>query len=147
MTKQEVLNRLKSVHDPEIPDLSIVDMGMVTDVVVTDDTVRVTLRPTYIGCPALDWIRTAVENALEPATARIQFDMTAMWSTSDLSPEGRAKLQAFGIAPPRLDGEEVECPQCGSDNTHMTSQFGPTLCRAIYYCQHCQVPFEAWKTV
>ncbi|NMP22804.1 1,2-phenylacetyl-CoA epoxidase subunit PaaD [Sulfobacillus harzensis] len=147
VTRQEVLHRLQAVHDPEIPDLSIVDMGMVTDVVVTNDSVEVTLRPTYIGCPALDWIKSAVERALEPTIAEVQFNMTALWSTSDLSEQGRDRLKRFGIAPPREGGEAVECPHCGSDDTHMTSPFGSTLCRSIYYCQHCQVPFEAWKTL
>lgn len=147
MTRQEVLDRLKSVHDPEIPGLSIVDMGVVLDVLVADDTVQVTLRPTYIGCPALDWIRSAVERALTPISALVRYDMTAMWSTADMSAEGRTQLKAFGIAPPPSAGEPMECPQCGSDDTQMTSPFGSALCRAIYYCPHCQEPFEAWKTV
>ncbi len=147
MTSDQVLDRLKSVHDPEIPDLSIVEMGMVMAVSVSDDAIRVTLRPTYIGCPALDWIRIGVENALKPAAASVQFDMGAIWSASDITPEGKAKLQAFGIAPPQLDSQPVRCPQCGSENTRRTSQFGSTLCRSMYYCEHCQEPFEAWKTV
>lgn len=146
MTRQEVLERLKSVHDPEIPDLSIVDMGVVLDVLVSDDSVQVTLRPTYIACPALDWIRSAVETALAPSRAVVQYHMTASWSTADMSSEGRAQLKAFGIAPPQRAGEPVACPQCGSSDTEMTSAFGSTLCRAIYYCQRCQGPFEAWKT-
>jgi ring-1,2-phenylacetyl-CoA epoxidase subunit PaaD len=147
MTRDEVLDRLKAVDDPEIPGLSIVDMGMVTAILVTDGDVRVTLRPTYIGCPALDVIRTAVERALKPARAWVAFDMTAPWSTEDVTAKGKDALKAFGIAPPRPPSLQVECPECGSENTRMTSPFGSTLCRAVYYCEQCHVPFEAWKTV
>ena len=147
MTRQEVMNRLKSVHDPEIPGLSIVDMGAVLDVAVADDMVQVTLRPTYIGCPALDWIRSAVEKALAPAPALVRYEMTALWSTADMSSEGHAQLKAFGIAPPQPGDGPIACPHCGSDDTELTSPFGSALCRAIHYCRDCQEPFEAWKTV
>lgn len=145
MTKQDVLDRLKTVNDPEIPGLSIVDLGMVIAVAVQDDSIQVTLRPTYLGCPALDWIRAAVERALRPMAASVQYNMTDLWSATDITVDGRASLKAFGIAPANEDRPVIECPQCGSEETHMTSPFGSARCRTIYYCDTCRQPFEAWK--
>lgn len=148
MTRQEVLDRLRSVYDPEIPGLSIVDMGLVASVSVMEDKVEVILRPTFIACPALDWIRRHAEEALSPLEAHVEFDVSRAWSSADMSAGGRDMLQSFGIAPPPTrDAGTVPCPLCGSNQTACSSPFGSALCRAQYYCHECQQPFEAWKTV
>jgi ring-1,2-phenylacetyl-CoA epoxidase subunit PaaD len=147
MTRADVLERLRTVHDPEIPDLSIVDLGMVAGVAVADDEVHITLKPTFIGCPALDWIRTDIEQAVGPLRAWVQYDMTSIWTTDDLTEDARSVLKAFGIAPPPNHNGRLQCPLCGGADTHQTSPFGSTLCRAMYYCQGCQQPFEAWKSI
>ncbi|MCL5116775.1 MAG: phenylacetate-CoA oxygenase subunit PaaJ [Firmicutes bacterium] len=146
MTPEEVWERLHTVPDPEIPGLSIVDLGMVVSVEV-DPTVRIVLRPTFIGCPALDWMRAHVEEALAPHPAEVEFAMTMAWSTTDISEDGRRKLQEFGVAPPHTGDTPVPCPLCGSSDTRRQAAFGSTLCRASYYCEGCHQPFEAWKTI
>lgn len=147
MTRDDVWERLRTVPDPEIPDVNIVDLGMIAGILISEGDVHITLRPTFLGCPALDWIRASIEKALDPITTWVQFDMTSNWTAELITPHGRRQLQAFGIAPPVRDSRDVVCPLCGSHATHRTSPFGPTVCRAVYYCQGCEQPFEAWKTV
>lgn len=152
---------LDGVMDPEIPAVSIVEMGMVGDVVVEGRSARVTILPTFTGCPAVPIIRadveTAVSNLDEIDDVDVAFSFDPPWTTERISPEGRAKLTEFGIAPPSGEGPVLIteiglptvaiCPFCGSRDTQAENVFGPTPCRAIYYCSNCRNPFEQFKPV
>ncbi len=145
-----------SVDDPELPQVTIGDLGMVRDVSVVDGTVQVVLAPTYIGCPATEQIRDDVAAALAAAghASRIDFVMSPPWSTDWISDEGRRKLAAAGIAPPTgvaggdvtaLVDLPVQCPRCGSRRTRRVAEFGATACKAAYVCERCREPFESFK--
>jgi ring-1,2-phenylacetyl-CoA epoxidase subunit PaaD len=155
---QAIWRALDAVTDPEIPVVSIVEMGMVRDVRVHDESVTVALAPTFAGCPALDAIRNAIQEklrALGVARGEVQLVLNPPWSSDWITESARAKLKAFGLAPPPVHGgnvtlffaEAVGCPYCGSTNTRVTNSFGPTLCRAIYFCRNCQQPFEQFKAL
>lgn len=147
MTRDDVIELLRTVNDPEIPDLSIVDLGMVESIIVTPERVHLTLRPTFIGCPALNWIRNRAVAVLHPTRTLVCYDFEHPWSAEDITKKGRQQLRAFGIAPPNGASLAVSCPLCGSQKTAQTSMFGATLCRSVYYCDACQQPFEAWKSI
>jgi len=150
---------LSEVADPEIPGVSIVDLGMVGEVRVEPDAIHVALLPTFVGCPAVDVIRSAVEARLlefgRPVDVR--FDFRVPWTSDRITRRGREKLRASGFAPPAPVGAEapvlvqlmtpVACPNCRSQRTVLESAFGPTQCRAIYHCTACRQPFEAFKPV
>jgi ring-1,2-phenylacetyl-CoA epoxidase subunit PaaD len=151
---------LAEIPDPEIPTISIVDLGVVRSVDVDDDRLRIELLPTFVGCPALDMIRTAVEDRLAGArpTVEVVFTFAEPWTTDRITENGRVGLLAGGFAPPgtapssdivRLVPLEVaiDCPTCGSRRTRLDNTFGPTLCRSIRYCLDCRQPFEAFKVV
>lgn len=143
-----VLAALHDVVDPEIPSISIVDLGMVGAIEADDDRIRVELLPTFIGCHALELIQTAVAERL--ATFGRQVDavasMRTTWTTDRISPAGHASLRAAGIAPPSAV-EDVRCPYCDSDRVAMDNAFGPAQCRSLFYCRGCRQPFEAFKPV
>lgn len=154
--EERIWQALEGVHDPEIPPLSIVEMGLVRAVHVDGQAVEVVLTPTFSGCPALHVIRQAVLDAVHAAgfpqvSVRLQNDPP--WTSDWITPEGREKLRQFGLAPPpRHNGlisaallEVVHCPYCGSEDTELKNPFGPTLCRAIYVCHACRQPFEQFK--
>jgi ring-1,2-phenylacetyl-CoA epoxidase subunit PaaD len=144
-----VLAILRSVHDPEIPTVSIVDLGLVHDVRrEPDGGVAVDLLPTFVACPALELIRSTVEEALASfgRPVRVAFVRTVPWTTDRLTPAGRVGLRAAGIAPP-TSLDDVRCPFCDSGEVAMDSAFGPTLCRSLFYCRSCRNPFEAFKPV
>lgn len=150
---------LAEVPDPEIPVVSIVDLGMVEDVEVTADGIRVALLPTFVGCPALEIIRAEVERRLRlfdrPVDVRVDFRVP--WTSDRITPDGRAKLLASGFAPPLPGSTDlpilvqltmpVPCPNCGSRRTVLENAFGPTQCRAIHHCTACRQPFESFKAV
>ena len=156
-----VWDALRGVLDPEIPAVSVLDMGMVHDVRVNGAHAHVTFMPTFTGCPAVDIIehdiRVAVEGVpgIDEVTVRPTFDPP--WTTGRITEEGRAKLKDFGLAPPTGSGpvlitqiglpQIALCPFCGSKNTHNENAFGPTPCRALYYCDDCRNPFEQFKPV
>lgn len=157
---QTVWQALQTVADPEIPVISVVDLGIIADVRTDENGVVVDMTPTFVGCPALEVmrqdIRSAVEEAGEPkVTVNVVFDPP--WTTERVSEEGRRKLKAFGLAPPRrcCGGEphdpprleKTPCPFCDSENTELESIFGPTLCRSIHYCHACLQSFEHFKAV
>lgn len=154
-----VRSALRDVPDPEIPVVSVVDLGMVDDVRVSPDGIRVTLLPTFVGCPALDVIRAAVERRLEAfgRPVDVAFGYRVPWTSDRITPEGREKLRSSGFAPPTPSqpgaelliqlGTTVPCPNCGSHRTVLENAFGPTRCRAIYHCTSCRQPFETFKTV
>jgi len=139
---------LRTVHDPEIPTVSIVDLGLVHDVRVTDSGLVVELLPTFVACPALEVIRDSVTDALgiigRPVT--VEFTYAVPWTTDRLTSAGRSGLKAAGIAPP-ADPADVRCPYCDSARVAMDSAFGPTLCRSLFYCRECRQPFEAFKPI
>jgi ring-1,2-phenylacetyl-CoA epoxidase subunit PaaD len=153
------------VADPEIPVLTIEDLGILRDVVVDDDgNVEVTVTPTYTGCPAMDMIRDEVTRTLREhgyGEVRVRTVLAPAWTTDWLSAEGRAKLAAYGIAPPGQPGragpvlvqlttgprEPVACPRCGSADTREVSRFGSTACKAHHTCRACLEPFDHFKTL
>ena len=143
-----VRGALQRVHDPEIPTVSIVDLGLVHDVRVEPDRIAVELLPTFVACPALEVIRGAVADALADLgrPVDVSFTFAVPWTTDRLNAAGRAGLRAAGIAPP-ADPADVHCPYCESARVAMDSSFGPTLCRSIFYCRDCRQPFEAFKPI
>ncbi len=159
MTTEKIYEILETVSDPEIPVLSILDLGIVREVKqdAASGVVEVVITPTYSGCPAMDFIEVNIRAALEEAgisDAKITTTLSPAWTTDWLTESGKAKLKAYGIAPPvgsadklSLLGEktEVECPHCGSTNTRLVSQFGSTACKALYQCKSCLEPFDYFK--
>ena len=147
---------LRNVYDPEIPTLSVLDLGMVLDVVCREGTAHVKMIPTFVGCPALSFIQKRVEQAVLDVDgvvdAEVEFDLDGAWTTERISEAGREKLREFGIAPPQCSLREMQrltalCPYCGSSHTRLENLFGPTACRSVFYCEDCRQPFEAMKPV
>lgn len=154
--RRRAWNAAASVVDPEIPVLTIADLGVLREVTVGGDSVEVTITPTYSGCPAMNMIAVEVELALEREGfrhPRVRTVLSPAWTTDWMSEEGRRKLRQYGIAPPlaatsrrALFGEQrVACPQCGSDNTELISEFGSTSCKALWRCKACREPFDYFK--
>jgi len=143
-----VLDALREVADPEIPTVSIVDLGMVGDVRVEDGRIEVELLPTFVGCPALDVIRASVVAALEPlgVPVEVEFTWRVPWTSDRITEAGRERLAVSGFAPP-AEPAAVRCPYCDSERVAMDSAFGPTQCRSLFYCRACRQPFEAFKPV
>lgn len=139
---------VSAVPDPELPMLSIGDLGMVHEVVVEPDRIRVLLLPTFIGCPALDRIAADVRERLAGSGRPVEVVTTFVvpWTSERISAEGRAALQAAGIAPAAAP-TDLRCPHCGSADVAMDNLFGPTQCRSVHYCRGCRQPFEALKTL
>ena len=155
---------LAEVSDPEIPIISIVDLGIVdrVEVAPSDGAIAVTLLPTFVGCPALDMIRGAVEERLASfgRPVRVDFAYSPPWSSDRISPRGRDRLRRGGFAPPSPTSSPdqpvlislsaappTHCPHCGSKRTVLENAFGPTQCRSIHHCTACRQPFEAFKPV
>ncbi len=152
----EIRTWLAEVPDPEIPVISLLDLGIIRDVAWEDETLVVTVTPTYSGCPAMNMIALEIELALERAgIARptVRTVLSPAWTTDWMSDDGRRKLREYGIAPPQasssrraLFGEQqVACPQCGSLNTEVLSEFGSTSCKALWRCKACREPFDYFK--
>ena len=160
VTAERVWQALGEIPDPEIPVLSLVDLGVVRDVEVAEERVHVEFTPTFLGCPALEVMRDQMEEAVralggEPDVEVVQDDS---WSTDRITPEGRRKLREAGFAPPapreaggptlvQLQSHAFRCPYCGSTETRLENLFGPTPCRSIRYCTACRQPFEQFKTI
>jgi ring-1,2-phenylacetyl-CoA epoxidase subunit PaaD len=156
-----VWDALATVPDPEIPAVSVVDMGMIRDVAVEGSTARVVVLPTFTGCPAIDVILSDVKKAVEGVAgvteAEVETSFLPPWTTDRITAEGRVKLKDFGLAPPTGTGpvlvtsiglpKSAVCPFCGSKDTVNENPFGPTPCRALYYCNACRNPFEQFKDV
>jgi ring-1,2-phenylacetyl-CoA epoxidase subunit PaaD len=152
---------LGTIPDPEVPVVSIVELGIVRNVKLEREEVVVTLTPTYSGCPATEAIESMVHEAMRAhgRDARVEYRLAPAWTTDWMAPEARARLRAFGIAPPggaaRVDvtgisplrraRETVACPRCGSRDTALMSQFGSTACKAQYRCNACLEPFDYFK--
>lgn len=139
---------LATVVDPEIPTVSIVDLGLVHDIRVESGRIAVELLPTFVACPALELIRSTVVDALAvfDRPADVSFTFAVPWTTERLTPAGAAGLRAAGIAPP-AEPAGVRCPYCASNRVAMDNAFGPTLCRSLFYCRACRQPFEAFKPI
>jgi ring-1,2-phenylacetyl-CoA epoxidase subunit PaaD len=160
VSEAEVWEALTGVSDPELPAVSLVDLGVVRSVAVDGDRVSVELVPTFLGCPALDVMRRETEAAVaalgaEPA---VTVSADAPWSTDRITARGREKLRAAGFAPPagravggprlvQLQRGRFRCPYCGSTDTRLENLFGPTPCRSLRYCGSCRQPFEQFKTI
>jgi ring-1,2-phenylacetyl-CoA epoxidase subunit PaaD len=163
----QVWDWLSEVPDPEIPVISVTDLGIVRDVTLEGETVVVRVTPTYSGCPATSVINFEIEKALRArgvADVRLERQLDPPWTTDWLKPEAREKLRAYGIAPP-IDGTRAEgvvagrirrltgpalavaCPRCGSEDTRKVSQFGSTPCKAAYQCRSCLEPFDYFKCI
>ncbi|MGK9232818.1 phenylacetate-CoA oxygenase subunit PaaJ [Inquilinus limosus] len=154
--RQRAWNAAAAVADPELPVLTIADLGILRDVTVQDGRVEVAITPTYSGCPAMSAIALEVGLALERAGiggARVRTVLSPAWTTAWLTPEGRRKLAEFGIAPPQdgagrralFGADTVPCPHCGSTRTERLSEFGSTACKALWRCTDCREPFDYFK--
>ena len=145
----DVRAALAEVPDPEIPVLSVVDLGIVHRVEVGPDGIGVAILPTFVGCPALDVIRSSIADHLGARfgrPVRVETTFEVPWTSERISPAGRVALRQAGIAPPSAP-EDVRCPFCASAEVAMDSAFGPTQCRSLFYCRGCRQPFEALKSV
>ena len=160
LTEAEVWQALGEVPDPEIPVISVVDLGVVRNVQVEDGRVHVEFTPTFLGCPALEVMRAqmAAKIAELGAEPDVQVISDDSWSTDRITPAGRQKLRAAGFAPPapreagaptlvQLESNAFRCPYCGSSDTALENIFGPTPCRSLRYCRSCKQPFEQFKTI
>lgn len=152
--QERVRDALKEVKDPEIPTLSLEELGMVFSISVTGQHAHVQLIPTFVGCPAVELIRRLVAGKVKEVdgidSTEVTFVMDVPWTSDRITEEGRAKLQEFGIAPPPREftpRSAPSCPYCGASETDVVSLFGPTACRSIFYCKSCQQPFEGLKYV
>lgn len=149
ISREEIMKILEEVKDPEIPVISIYDLGILRDVRVNEDDVEVIITPTYTGCPAMLEIQKDINNQLKKEginNFRVTTVLSPAWSTDFMTEEGKAKLMEYGISPPNpSDENDIECPHCHSHNTKMLSQFGSTACKALYKCNDCQEPFDYFK--
>jgi ring-1,2-phenylacetyl-CoA epoxidase subunit PaaD len=160
VTVEQIWDALGEIPDPEIPVISLVDLGVIRDVCVENGTVRVDFTPTFLGCPALEVMRDAMAERIRDLGAEPEINVLTddSWSTDRITPEGREKLRASGFAPPtpraeaaptllQLQSNVFRCPYCGSTDTRLENIFGPTPCRSLRYCGSCRQPFEQFKTI
>lgn len=154
--QRKIWNILESVNDPEIPVLSILDLGIVREIKIDNESLEIIITPTYSGCPAMDFIgmnirKTLSKNGFEKI--KIAHQLSPAWTTDWMTEEGKEKLKSYGIAPPTsktfdtdyLKNLPVQCPHCNSTNTKLISQFGSTACKALYQCDECGEPFDYFK--
>jgi ring-1,2-phenylacetyl-CoA epoxidase subunit PaaD len=160
VTAERVWDALAEIPDPEIPVISLVDLGVVRDVAVEDGRVHVEFTPTFLGCPALEAMKGAMEERIRELGAEpaVEVVLDDSWSTDRITPEGRRKLRDSGFAPPaprdagkpqlvQLRSAVFRCPYCDSTDTTLENIFGPTPCRSLRYCRTCRQPFEQFKTI
>jgi ring-1,2-phenylacetyl-CoA epoxidase subunit PaaD len=158
--RDEAWAALRDVPDPEVPVVSVVELGIVRDVEVRGDSVTVVVTPTYSGCPAMREIERDIAAALAErgfTDVAVRTTYAPAWTTDWITPEAREKLRSYGIAPPGPAGSvdvvplrrrrTVECPYCGSERTTLRSEFGSTACKAIHFCDACRQPFEEFKAI
>jgi ring-1,2-phenylacetyl-CoA epoxidase subunit PaaD len=160
VTAEQVWSAFAEIADPEIPVVSLVDLGVIRSVDVRGGHVRVEFTPTFLGCPALEVMKRALEEKVGElgATPEVQVVQDDSWSTDKITPAGREKLRAAGFAPPapreaaaldlvQLQTNAFRCPYCNSTHTKLENIFGPTPCRSLRYCESCRQPFEQFKTI
>jgi ring-1,2-phenylacetyl-CoA epoxidase subunit PaaD len=158
LNSEKVWRLLEEVKDPEIPVVSMVEMGMIRSVGVTGEGIHIVISPTFAGCPALRVMESQIEECLIQAGAdkvEVKRTFSPPWTSDWITPAGRLKLKSIGLAPPpahagRIETallEPVACPYCDSTETRLTNDFGPTLCRAIFVCDNCRQPFERFKPI
>ena len=160
VTEEAVWEALAEIPDPELPVISLVDLGVVKSVEIEGKRVTVELTPTFLGCPALETMKGQMETAIEAlgAEPRVDVVLDDSWSTDRITPAGREKLRVAGFAPPaprsagpttlvQLQSKAFRCPYCGSTETRLDNIFGPTPCRSVRYCESCRQPFEQFKTI
>jgi ring-1,2-phenylacetyl-CoA epoxidase subunit PaaD len=154
LSERAVWAALDEIPDPEIPVVSLVDLGVVRDVQVEGERVRVEFTPTFLGCPALEAMREAMRAKISElgGEAEVRVISDDSWSTDKITPAGREKLRAAGFAPPaprlvQLQANVARCPYCNSTDTKLENLFGPTPCRSLRYCNECRQPFEQFKTI
>lgn len=159
VNNQSIWSLLEDIKDPEIPVLSIVDLGIVRDVAVNDEQVTITITPTYTGCPAMDMIAASIKMELMAKGFRdvkVESVISPAWATDWMTEKGKQQLKEYGIAPPNprqqvcndklfAPDEAVQCPHCDSWHTRRISEFGSTACKALYQCIDCQEPFDYFK--
>jgi len=150
VVEAEVWALLEEIPDPEIPVVSLVDLGVIRSVDVDNGRVHIEFTPTFLGCPALEYMKRAIEEKVPGAEVQVIQDDS--WSTDKITAAGREKLREAGFAPPaprlvQLQSQVHKCPYCGSTETRLENLFGPTPCRSLRYCDSCRQPFEQFKTI
>lgn len=147
-TREQIYEILEQVSDPEIPVLTVVDMGIIREVNLEGPIPEIIITPTYSGCPAMDAISMDIRmKMLEHGIGQVKISnqLSPAWTTDWMSESGKSKLNAYGIAPPSPGNKEIYCPRCGSKNVETLSDFGSTACKALYQCQDCKEPFDYFK--
>jgi len=159
--EKEILEVLQAVKDPEIPTISVVELGIITKVKydASANQVNITMTPTFTGCPAIDYMKQQIHDSVsqmkEGQNVHIVVDFSVPWTSDLITEEGHKKIKEFGLATPqKVNGDinmdkiqDVHCPNCGSEETTLNSMFGPTLCRSVHLCFECKETFEAFKPV
>jgi len=147
---EQVWDWLEAVPDPEMPVISLVDLGIIRNVGWNGDTLEVTVTPTYSGCPATSLINMEIETALRNngiEKLKLKRQLSPAWTTDWLTESGKAKLEQYGIAPPQPSGGPQRCPHCGGSHLEKISQFGSTPCKAHWRCKECLEPFDYFKCI
>jgi ring-1,2-phenylacetyl-CoA epoxidase subunit PaaD len=161
LSRDEIYNVLQTVPDPEVPVISVVELGVVRDVLIDGEAVTVIMTPTYSGCPAMKEMEADMRTALAGAgvaNVEVRTVLSPAWTTDWIGPEAREKLRAYGIAPPGKAEAQglvmltrarppVPCPFCGATDTRLQSEFGSTACKAIHVCNSCRQPFDEFKAL
>lgn len=160
LSRKDILDLISEIPDPEIPVITISELGVIRDVVVEGDSVEVKITPTYSGCPAMKRMEDDIKAALKEKgieNLKITTVYSPPWTTDWISDHAKEKLRAYGIAPPEHTTEDkswltgkskiIKCPRCGSQNTRLVSQFGSTACKALYQCNDCLEPFDYFKCI
>ncbi|MDN4164987.1 1,2-phenylacetyl-CoA epoxidase subunit PaaD [Cytophagales bacterium LB-30] len=156
LTEAHIRQWLEAVKDPEIPVLSLVDLGVIRDISIQGQKVKVVMTPTFSGCPAIDMMKQDVQEVLKNngvEEVEVEVNFKTAWNSNLISEKGRAAIKKFGLAPPPMHNlivdidiiEKAKCPRCDGENTEMKTPFGPTLCRSIHYCYDCREAFEQFK--
>lgn len=161
IVKEQIIEFLKEIPDPEIPVINIVELGIVRDIQISMDQISISITPTYMGCPAMKIIEDDIISILKSKglmNIQIKTILSPSWTTDWISDEAKEKLKKYGIAPPERSSVDkghlflkglktIACPHCNSNNTEMKSQFGSTACKALYTCKDCLEPFDYFKCI